>query len=182
MRILIPRTLRHRSGRNSREQPRVLAARCSRHYSWYNNTREWAWKVLSMGTGMGIVLRFASKWSIHHALSWWSILPAYSSFKTLRYRRQRRASPLIISLSFIVQGSEWSPGEECAFRLRRTARFPFSFRRFLHAYFRVSKDSPLQLLRKGRRVRRTVYIVSCYVFSSLLNRGTFFQRWPKTFR
>ena len=41
-------------------------------------------------------------------------------------RRQRRASPLIISLSFIVPGGEWSPTEECAFRHDETfLRFSF---------------------------------------------------------
>ena len=43
-------------------------------------------------------------------------------------RRQRRASPLIISLSFIVPSGEWSPAEECAFRFdERPSILRFSY-------------------------------------------------------
>lgn len=69
--------------------------------------------------------------------------------------RQRRSSPLIISLSFIVPGGEWSPTEECAFRLDDEpfldSTFPLflAFAWFLHALSRGLREEAEKKTKKS---------------------------------
>lgn len=97
--------------------------------------------------------------------------------------RQRRASPLIISLSFIVPSGEWSPAEECAFRFEETF-LESTFSLFFRLYVTPSRTFALcvprrEMLRecsdcfakKRRRKWRTTYVVfeSCRKFDSLVS-------------
>lgn len=139
------------------QQSRVsLRHGCSRHYSWYNNTREWA---------SGKCYRWEPAWALFYGLplNGPSITlyldgvfrPAYSSFKTLPVTAT--LAPLIIS-PFLVHCADAVNGRtrRMRFSSTRDARFPFSTRRTPRRVLSCvsrSLDAPITRLESSRKAR-----------------------------